>query len=169
MIQGTAKNENDYLLSSPTWNNYYIDGAPPEGEPTNEYTLSYINGDYGDGDLVNCKFDHEGQVYTTKRIPKGDQLFLAYGDMYSWCNLVRHMLTAMVKKINMLAEYARLSPSIPALHICDGHIANLTDNAIENGIFQQGTDRILELLVNAIQGRHARGHTTPTRCTLVNK
>jgi len=81
IIRGTVTHENDYLLSSPTWNNYYIDGSPPEGEPTKEYTLSYINGDYGDGDLVNCKFDHEGQVYKTKRIPKGDQLFLAYGDM----------------------------------------------------------------------------------------
>ena len=158
MIQGAPKLENEYLLSSHTWKHYYIDGSPPVGEPTKEYTLSYINGDYGDGDLVNCKFDHEGQVYTTKRIPKGDQLFLAYGDSYSWCNLVKYMLTAMVSKINKLAAYARINGmvSIPDLYICDIQIANLTDEAIDNGIFQQGTEEILELLINVIQGRQSR-------------
>jgi hypothetical protein len=155
--------ENDYLLSSHTWNNYYIDGSPPAEEPMKEYTLSYINGDYGDGDLVNCKFDHEGQVYTTKRIQKGDQLFLAYGDSYNWCNLVRHMLSAMVRKINKLAAHTRLNrvSSIPDLHICNTQMASLTDDAIENGSFQQGTDEILVLLVNAIQGRHVVAPQAP--------
>jgi hypothetical protein len=58
IVQGDAKQDNDYLLSSHTWNNYHIDGSPPTGEPVSEYTLSYINGDYGDGDLINCNFDN---------------------------------------------------------------------------------------------------------------
>ena len=107
LIQGASEHDNDYILSSHTWNDYHIDGTPPEGEPSRKYTLSYINGDYGDGDLVNCKFNHEGLVYKTKRISKGDQLFLEYGNNYTWNNMVRHMLISMVKKMNSRATLVR--------------------------------------------------------------
>ena len=67
------------------------------------------------------------------------------------------MVTTMVSKINKLAGYAgfNMPSSMKDLHICERDISNLTDDAIENGTFQQGTDEVLELLVNAIQGRHA--------------
>ena len=66
------------------------------------------------------------------------------------------MLNSMVSKINKLAAYMRLnrSSSIPDIHICNMHISNITDNEIETGNFQQGTDELTELLINAIQGRY---------------
>ena len=62
----------------------------------------------------------------------------------------------MVNKTNKLAAHIRTNSeyTMPDICICNTYITNLTDDAIENGNFEDGTNEILELIVNAIQGRH---------------